>query len=126
MTMWPIFAGGAVEAGIELAIDDQARADAGAEKDADDMLRFGFEFGFITRRACEMLQSFSTKTGTSSCFSSSFFSGTSFQPRLGAKMTRPVVRVHRAGRANRRRRGFASWPGRIRPRRPARSGRCVR
>ena len=48
-----------------------------------------------------MLQSFSTNTGTPRCFSRSFLSGTSFQPSmLGAKMTLPLRKVHRAGRAD--------------------------
>ena len=47
-----------------------------------------------------LLQSFSTETGTPNCFSRIFFSGTSCHCRFGAKMTRPVVGIHRAGRAD--------------------------
>lgn len=38
------FAGGAVEAGVEVAVEDEAAADAGAEEDADQVARFAAQF----------------------------------------------------------------------------------
>ena len=76
-------------------------ADAGADEDADEALGLGFEFGDVDAqggRCCNRSPQIPARRGV---FSSSFLSGTSFQPsRLGAKMTVPESKSTAPGRAN--------------------------